>query len=114
MAKNFLENFLKAQRGRKARKLFEKGLEARELASAKILGEERPSLLLLCSTPKGKIYALACEGKPLFLLGKKLKLAPSGEARVLEAPEDWANLEGSLEELRAPLIVARGVSNYAD
>lgn len=109
MAKKFLEKLMKAQRARKARKLFEKGLEARELASAKILGEERASLLLLCSTPKGKVYALTCEKKPLFLLGKKLKLSSSGEAVVLDQPSDWVALEGELEGLKAPLIVARGV-----
>lgn len=109
MEKIFLEKLMKAQRARKARKLFEKGLEGKELASAKILGESEPSLLLLCSSPKGKIYALAGDFNPLLLVGKKLQLSPSGEARVLEAPEDWINLEGSLEGLKAPLIVARGV-----
>lgn len=108
-----IDKFFKAQRARKGRKLFEAGLEGRELASAKILGEERPRLLLLCRTPRGKVYALAGASEPLLLLGKRLKLAPEGEARVLEASEDWANLEGRLEGLRAPLIVARGVVSYA-
>ena len=54
MVKNFFEKLMKAKRARKARKIFERGLEARELASAKILGENRASLLLLCSTPKGR------------------------------------------------------------
>lgn len=109
MEEKIFQKILKAQRARKAKKLFERGLEAKELAFAKILGESEPRLLLLCSTPKGKVYAFACEKKPLFLLGKRLKLAPSGEARVLENPEDWVNLEGELEGLRAPLVVARGV-----
>lgn len=101
----FLEKALKGARACKARKLFEKGLEAKELASAKILGEKRPRLLLLCSSPKGKVYALAGAPNPIFLLGKKLQLSPSGEARV----SDWIALEGELSGLRAPLIVARGV-----
>lgn len=109
MVKNFFEKLMKAKRARKARKIFERGLEARELASAKILGENRASLLLLCSTPKGKIFALAGASEPLLLLGKRLKLAPEGEARVLDSPSDWVALDGSLEGLRAPLIVARGV-----
>lgn len=109
MKENFFEKLMKAQRGRKARKIFERGLEARELASAKILGEKRPRLLLLCRTPRGKVYALAGASEPLLLLGKRLKLAPEGEARVLDSPSDWLALDGSLEGLRAPLIVARGV-----
>lgn len=109
MVKNFFEKLMKAKRARKARKLFEAGLEGRELVSAKILGEASPRLLLLCSTPRGKVYVLACEKKPLFLLGKKLKLSPDGEAVVLDSPSDWVALDGSLEGLKAPLIVARGV-----
>lgn len=104
-----IDKFFKAQRARKGRKLFEAGLEGRELASAKILGEARPRLLLLCSTSEGKIYALACEKKPLFLLGKKLKLSPDGEAVVLDSPEDWVSLEGDLSGLKTPLVVATGV-----
>lgn len=104
-----IDKFFKAQRARKGRKLFEAGLEGRELASAKILGEANPRLLLLCSTPKGKIYALACEKKPLFLLGKKLKLSPDGEAVVLDSPEDWVSLEGDFSGLKTPLVVATGV-----
>lgn len=109
MEEKFFEKFLKGARARKARKLFERGLEAKELASAKILGESEPSLLLLCSSPKGKIYALAGDFNPLLLVGKKLKLLAQGEARVLAQPQEWIRLEGSLEGLRAPLIVARGV-----
>lgn len=100
-----MKKFFKAQR--KARKLFKSGLEGRELASAKILGEARPRLLLLCSTPKGKIYALAGASKPLTLLGKKIR---AQEAVVLDAPRDWIWLEGNyLAGFRVPLIVATGV-----
>lgn len=106
MVKNFFEKLMKAKRARKGRKLFEAGLEGRELASAKILGEARPRLLLLCSTPKGKIYALAGASEPLLLLGRNLK---AKRAVVLDTPSDWIWLEGSLEGLRVPLVVATGV-----
>jgi hypothetical protein len=96
-------------------KLVRDGLLARDVVAVQVLGEKKERLALLCKGKK-QVYAVICVNTKktdagfvsiLTLIGHYLQ---AKKGVVLNKKQDWVELSGHYEGLRAPLVVAEDVS----
>jgi hypothetical protein len=94
-------------------KLVRDGLLARDVVAVQVLGEKKERLALLCKGKK-QVYAVICvntkktDAVSIFTLIGHYLQAEKGV--VLNKEQDWVELSGHYEGLRAPLVVAEDVS----
>lgn len=105
----FIESLLSTRENARFQKLVKMGLVARDLIAVRVFAEKRERLALLCEA-SGKAYAVVCVNSSIpvpMLVGHALK-AKTGV--VLDKKNDWVELSGSYEGLKAPLVVVEDCS----
>lgn len=97
-------------------KLVRDGLLARDVVAVQVLGEKKERLALLCKSKK-QVYVVICVNTKktditsiFTFIGHYLQAKKGVVLNKKQDWQDWVELSGHYEGLRAPLVVAEDVS----